>query len=1090
MRPRRAIAGFALLAALAAPVAAAHAAALAAPVHIGTGDDAGAWKAVPADGVSLKLSSDSGRLGRALRLDYDFHGGGGYAVAHRAVSLELPANYRFTFHVRGNGRPNNLEFKLIDASGDNVWWLNQRDFEFTPEGRDVAIRKRQVSFAWGPLGGGELRHVAALELAITAGQGGAGSVWIEDMRLQPLPVPDTTAHAIVARASSGQATAARAVDGDPRSAWVSEAHDPHPRLTLDLGAVRELGGLVIDWAPGRHASDYDVELSSDGRAWTGARSVHGGNGGRDWIDLPGTESRLLRVTATRVADPAGVVAIANVAVEPLAWSETPNAFFASVAKDAPRGDYPRAMRGENVFWTVVGVDDDDKEGLFDEVGRLETGKGAYTLEPFVRDAGRLVTWNDVTATPSLANGHLPIPSVEWAWPGHALAITAIAAGSPGHSAILARYRLRNTGEEPVTDTLYLALRPFQVDPPTQFLNTPGGVAPIRELARDGRVVRVNGDRGIACLDAPDAFGAATFEQGEIIEYLRAGRLPPAERMPDPRGRASGALAYVLALPAHGEREVDVVVPLHEPPIEPPTRPDSASVRGYVETLERIALGRWRERLGATTISLPDTEVANALAAQVGWVLVNRAGPAIQPGARAYARSWIRDGCLTSSALLRMGETDAVRQFIDWYAPKQYGNGKAPCCVDARGADPTPEHDSDGELIYLIAEYVRMTGDRAFADSTWPHVARAVAYLDSLRAMRRTAEWRSEANAPYFGLLPPSISHEGYSAKPMHSYWDDLFALRGYKDAAWLAALLGRPERAAIEASRDTFAHELNRSVRAAMQAHAIDYVPGCADLGDFDATSTSIALSPVQAGDALPRAALERTFERYWDFFEKRERGESAWDAFTPYEWRNVGAMVRLGAGRDSTWRARANEALRWLMRWRRPAGFQEWAEVVWRDERAPHFLGDMPHTWVGTDFVRSVLDMLAYKDEADSSVVIGAGVPLAWLAGSGVEVHDLHTRWGALSFSLSGDAQKGTITIQGEDFRMPPGGIVVRPPQESTGLSFRPPPGTRAPDMGWRVPRLPFTLDWGRLKTPGPKRSRAHRHASGSPRGSTHRSP
>ena len=31
---------------------------------------------------------------------------------------------------------------------------------------------------------------------------------------------------------------------------------------------------------------------------------------------------------------------------------------------------------------------------------------------------------------------------------------------------------------------------------------------------------------------------------------------------------------------------------------------------------------------------------------------------------------------------------------------------------------------------------------------------------------------------FFGLLPESISHEGYSSKPMHSYWDDFFALQG------------------------------------------------------------------------------------------------------------------------------------------------------------------------------------------------------------------------------------------------------------------------------------------------------------------------
>ena len=33
-----------------------------------------------------------------------------------------------------------------------------------------------------------------------------------------------------------------------------------------------------------------------------------------------------------------------------------------------------------------------------------------------------------------------------------------------------------------------------------------------------------------------------------------------------------------------------------------------------------------------------------------------------------------------------------------------------------------------------------------------------------------------------GLVTESISHEGYSAKPVHSYWDDFWALRGLDDA--------------------------------------------------------------------------------------------------------------------------------------------------------------------------------------------------------------------------------------------------------------------------------------------------------------------
>ncbi len=1006
------------------------------PVVIDGFESTAPWSATPSDGVSLALASDAGVHGRSLRLDFDFHGGGGYAVAHRKLALDLPANYRITFRVRGDGPPNNLEFKLIDAGGDNVWWCNRRDFEFPRDWSEQVIRRREVSFAWGPLGGGEPGHIAAIEFAITAGSGGKGSVWLDDLELQPLPPPDTTAHALLAHASSELAgrPASFAIDGDPRTYWASGDFDPTPWFALDLGAQREIGGLVLDWLPDEQALDYLVEMSADGRAWRTVGTVRGSNGGRDWVSLPGAEGRYLRVRMLRRMSSSGV-SLANVQVEPLEWSATPNDFLRAVALDAPRGGWPRTLRGEMAYWTVVGQDFDSAEGLVDEYGRLESGKGGWSVEPFLRTGGRLLTWADLSASPALVEGRLPMPVVKLAGGGLELGVTAFATGEPESSSLVARYRLRNTGTKRVDATLVLALRPLQVNPPSQFLNTVGGFAPLRSLAIDSTVALANGDRGVTLLVRPTAWGATPFASGEISEWLREGRLPPWSAVTDSTALASGALEYALSLAPGEEREVAILVPLHGPPA-PRAFADDAGALAWASRTQRQAEAAWRARLDRVTIRVPAApEVVNALKAQLGWVLVNRDGPAIQPGSRSYERSWIRDGCLTSSALLRLGETRAVREFIEWFAPFQYANGKVPCCADRRGADPVPENDSHGELVYLIAEYTRFTGDLDLARRMWPHVAAAVAWLDTLRAQRRSPQWRSPENARFYGLLPPSISHEGYSAKPMHSYWDDLFALRGYKDAAWLAGQLGLPDRARIEASRDTFTRDLVASYRATMREKRIDWLAGCADLGDFDATSTSIALDPVNAEDVLPDSALRRTFEIYWGNFERRRLGREPWDAYTPYEWRNVGAFVRLG------WRDRAQTALAWFMRDRRPPGFEHWAEVVWNGERREKFIGDMPHTWVGTDFARAVITMLAYERERDSSLVIAAGVPSEWLADSGVVVRGLNTRWGPLSYSLRREPagrgrERVVLSLEATALRVPPGGLQVPLPPLPRGWS------------------------------------------------------
>jgi hypothetical protein len=413
--------------------------------------------------------------------------------------------------------------------------------------------------------------------------------------------------------------------------------------------------------------------------------------------------------------------------------------------------------------------------------------------------------------------------------------------------------------------------------------------------------------------------------------------------------------------------------------------------------------------------------------QLKYALVTRDSVALMPGARSYERSWIRDGALSANAFLRMGQPDVAKDFAEWFARFVPEDGAVPCCVDRRGADPTPEHDSHGEFVYLVAEVLRYTGDLAFAERLWPAARRAATHINALRAQRRTAEWRTPENAPFFGLLPPSISHEGYSAKPMHSYWDDFFALRGLTDAAYLAQRLGHEDDAKhFSASRDTFAADLSASIRAAQRVHKVDYVPGCADLGDFDATSTTIALDPVDAEGVAGTQALKNTFDRYWTNFKQRRDGPQTWDAYTPYEVRTIGAMARLGD------RDRANQALTYFLNDRRPKGFMDWAEVVGREYRKPRFIGDMPHTWVGTDYVRSVIDLFVYTRGADSALVVGSGLPRAWVADApGVHVAKLPTPFGPLAYRMR--VESGRTMCELEDgMRLPPGGIVVAPPAAS----------------------------------------------------------
>lgn len=985
------------------------------------------WQVATSNGISAEIAQDTGHHDMGMRLDFNFHGGGGFVIAHKLLSMTLPDNYSFSFYVRGEAPMNTLEFKLIDPTGENVWWAKRRDFRFTGDWQKVTVKKRHLSFAWGPSGGGEPKQIGAIELAISAGNGGKGSVWIDDLRFEPREPtgPYTETPEVRASTTAEGFDTAALFDPDPATGWRSGAVAEEQWLQIDFGKLREYGGLTLDWDPDDYAKSYRVLVSDDGKEWDQAFKVDSGNGGRDYVYLPDVESRYLRLELRRSSRGQGY-AIRDLQVKSYQFSATPNDFFSAIAQESPRGAYPRYFAGEQSYWTVVGVAGDDKEALFNQEGMVEVDKGGFSIEPFLHIDGDLITWSDASPTQELVEGYLPIPTVTWQSHGLRLAVTALASGAPGDSLLYLRYRVQNTIDKTRQGNLYLAVRPFQVNPPWQSLNMSGGVSQIHELDYADHNVLVDASKTIASLSPAERFGAAKFEQGSITDYLRYNDLPGESAVSDDFGYASGALQYGFDLAPGESRDVFLVVPFHDPPSLLHTDLSKLDAAALWAQAFQATSRFWRRRLNHVVLELPESahKLADTLRSTLAYILINQDGPALQPGSRDYARSWIRDGSLTSSALLGAGYVEPVRQFIRWYAGFQFPNGKVPCCVDGRGADSVAENDSHGEWIFLIAQYYRFTRDAGLVTELWPSIVSAVRYIDSQRRLRMTPEYQSEDKRLYYGLMPESISHEGYSAHPVHSYWDDFFTLRGLKDAAYLARTLGEDEAADFTAIRDAFATDLYASLQRAMAQHRIDYIPGSAELGDFDATSTTIAIDPGGELERLPEAALAHTFDAYYDFFRKRKAGEIPWEAYTPYELRVVGTLLRMGH------KARAHELLSFFLEGLRPEAWNQWAEVVWRDPNMPRFIGDMPHTWAGSDFIRSLRSLFAYERESDQALVLGAGIPGEWVTeGGGVTLKRLPTYYGTLNYTLrKGDGDYLTLSLSG-DLGLPPGKIVVRSP-------------------------------------------------------------
>ena len=981
-------------------------------------DDGGSldgWTLIVADGVHARMQEQDG----AICLEYDYSAGAGYCVLRKAIDLPLTANYRFGLRVRGTGLANNLEFKLVDPSGENVWWSVRRGF-VPPKGwEQLSWRRRHFSFAWGPSGGAELERLGAIEIAVSAVEGGRGRLCLDDLSFERLPDVEPEPVEPFARARAGDDGAwvdLGRVDADGAVPWEIDRSAGFHTLELSFPASVELSAVELKWADRAVPPVYRVEASLDGLSFHELARVPDSDGGLDVIFAPETEARVVRVIAD---DPGASAGLERVRFLPVEAVTDANALFGLLASRARGGAYPPYF-GRLSPWTVIGLPGGDDEALLSAAGAVEPIKGGPSLEPFLVLDGRTVSWADVTLSQSLDEGFMPIPSVIWEADGLTLTATALATGTPDAPVALVRYAVTNRSDEARAVTLALAARPFQVLPAAQSLNIIGGVAAAQNMAATGETLRVDGRLFARASRSADGVVAGDEATGLLVDRLadapRGGATEAATDAPFP----SAALLFDLSLGPGQTRTVDVALPMRD---DDSSTSAARRVGSFASALARER-SRWRSLLSRTDLLVPSSQadLEQTLRANLAYILVNMDGPAIKPGSRSYDRSWIRDGSMTSQALIATGHAAEARAFIAWYAGYQYEDGKVPCVVDSRGPDPVDENDAPGEFLFAIERSAETGGadGLALAEALYPQVAATVSYIESMRATRLTLAF-SQADDPIerakAGLMPESISHEGYAAKPMHSYWDDFWVYRGLRSAAGIAAMLGEDEdQQRYEALADDFGRTLGDSVSLAASAHELNFVPGCVELGDFDATSTAIAYWPTDAAAVIDRGLVEATFERQWLETQRRMEGGN-WDAMTPYEVRLVGTFVRLG------WPARARAYWSWLMSLRSPVGWKQWGEVAYRERRPCRFVGDMPHTWVGSGAVLSILSLFAYED--GERLVLAGGVDPQWLdGGAAVGVQNMVTGFGPLSYTL--ERTDGSVVLTLDPGASPPGGFVI----------------------------------------------------------------
>lgn len=677
-------------------------------------------------------------------------------------------------------------------------------------------------------------------------------------------------------------------------------------------------------------------------------------------------------------------------------------------------------------WSAIGVPGAPARALVGGDGAFSPTNPGPTFLPWIYEwgSGTLTRPLDGGLVSRLRDAYLPILDQTWsAGPLEARStLFVVRAGGrldpppaippADEGEIIYRLSVTNTGAEATDATIFLTARPYDVR---------GGISPIRliDLAANGRDLLINGTVAIAADRPADRVGAAALPaQGDISEWMRRGVLPSSRSAHDIDGYAMAGLAYDLRLAAGGSATLTFRIP---------ARPLPDSDAGGVIPLARAedeTGARWRDDLHPVRLTLPDRQFVDAFRASLGHLLTAQVGTLFHPGPLEHNAFWMRDAAYIGLALSRAGHGERTKALARHVLVHQQGEGRIPPVVERNGRPrPVDEWDAQGQGIFLLVHHYRFTGDTAYLRSVFPAIARAIDYLDALRARNE------DAPPPLRGLLPPSLSAEDIGSADWHHYWDDFWALTGYEEAAYAARALGDLEsEARFLTARARLSRDLTESIDRVRTAQRQPQIPnGPEDHGSSsDARGTTAALWPREVLPAL-RPLMRDSFAFYHHRYVAPHGGafRHNLDLFWPYAGLGLAqAYLRLGM-RDETW-----QILRWHLAHQSFPGLYAWAEGVRTD--GGFGIGDMPHAWAAAETINLIRDLLISED--GDRLVLGRGIPFGWLtSGEPLGIEFAPTEFGLAGYRVvgvlrveAGGGVTGDVVVRRLDEAAPPGGYVL----------------------------------------------------------------
>jgi hypothetical protein len=416
---------------------------------------------------------------------------------------------------------------------------------------------------------------------------------------------------------------------------------------------------------------------------------------------------------------------------------------------------------------------------------------------------------------------------------------------------------------------------------------------------------------------------------------------------------------------------------------------------------------WQEIIdGAARIEVPCVKATEALlAAHVCQLIANDHGE-LHGGEGFYDQFYIRDGGYQIMELEEAGLLDVAGKAINFYLRSQRPDG--------RFETQKGQFDANGQALWVLWQYYKITSDAEWLAKAYPQMRRAVDWM--MAARREAAD-----DSPFAGVLPAAVADGEYLWDGKHHIVGyDLWNLRGLLCTADAARVLGKPDEArALQDEAKRYRHAIDAAWKRTGLAH---FPPSWEKEGThWGNTETLWPTELFERNDPRVSALLTEVRERHGGGFIE---GTIQWlgrpGAIHPYmsAYSTMASLIRgehEAVVEDFYWYLLHSAATHAF-----PEGIYYKRRVAWNHT--------IPHVTGASNYAVMLRHMLLH--ERDDELHLLLAVPDWWL-GEGKEIHveRAPTHFGLMALHVRGTAEGVRVDLKPPD-RCPPGRIVLHLPK------------------------------------------------------------